>query len=406
MAEFDGVTVNQLEGGLGRRTPSADGVALLIVHEAVAATGLAVNTAKELLSVKNAEDVGITASYDDTNSILAHYHIDEFFRLSPSGTLYVVLANGSFTDAMLKQIVRDNADIKIIGVARNSAVAVLDFSAYIGGYQTAVDALKVEHLFIDAVLLEGNELDDAVAVAAYDDLRLEDAANVSVVGVQDPAIRALKAAYEGHAAIGSALGALTVRQVNEEIGSVNINNKPPFAKGQSTFPLTNTGTGRWLSAVLQNGIGVSTLAPSEKTALTAKGYIFAGSYPGLAGVYFSAGPTCTLASSDFAFIDKNRVWNKAARALRTALLPRVKSNILKDPTTGYIRATEAGDLEALGLKALDGMLAANEISGRDVYIDVQQIVDDANPLVVKASVVINGIAYDIMVDLGLTNSLL
>lgn len=405
MAQFDGVTVNQLNGGLGRRNPSTDGVMLLVVHEAVAATGLAVNTAKKLLSLQNAEDVGIDASYDDTNSILAHYHIDEFFRLNPDGTLYVVLADGSFTDAMLQAIIRSNTDIRGIGIARNNITPVVDFSAYIGGYQNLVDSLKAEHIYVDAVLVEGNVFSDATAVAAYDDLRTEDAPNVSVIAVQDPAIRALKAAYEGMAAIGSALGMLSVRGVNEQLGSVNINNKPNYAKGDSTYPLTNNGRGRWLSAVLQNGVAVSSLSTSEKTALTTKGYVFAGSYAGLAGVFFSSSPTCTLASSDYAYIENNRVWNKAARALRQALLPRVKGNLLKDADTGNIRATEVKELEQLGKNALAAMEASEEISGSDVYIDPSQNPQEDTPLVVKAQVVANGIIYDISVDLGLTNSI-
>jgi hypothetical protein len=405
MGQFDGVTVNQLNGGLGRRNPSSDGVMLMVISAAVAASGLAVNTAKKLLSLQNAEDIGIDASYDDTNDILAHYHIDEFFRLNPDGTLYVVLANGSFTDAMLKTIIRANSDIRGIGIARNSIVAVVDFSAYIGGYQNVVNDLRQEHVYVDFVLVEGNVFAPETAVGDYDDLREEDAPNISVIAVQDPAIAALKAEYVGMAAIGTALGALSVRKVNEQLGSVNIDNKPNFAKGQNTYPLTNNGRGRWLSAVLQNGVAVSSLSRTELNTLTAQGYIFAGSYPGLAGVYFSSSPTCTLLSSDYAYIENNRVWNKAARALREALLPRVKGNLLKEADTGNIRATEVKELEQLGKNALSAMEASEEISGSEVYIDPAQNPQENTPLVVKAQVVANGIIYDITVDLGLTNSI-
>jgi hypothetical protein len=405
MGQFDGVTVNQLEGGLGRKNPTSDGTMILIVNSAVAATSLAVNIALKLVALQNAEDVGIDASYDDTNDILAHYHIDEFFRIAPDGTLYVVLADGSFTDAMLQTIIKDNSDIKGIGIARNDDAELADFSAYVGGYQNLVNTLKTEHYPIDFVLVEGNEFDNAVAPATYADMRTEDAGNVSVIAVQDPAIRALKAEYAGHAAIGTALGSLSVRSVNEQIGSVNINNKPSYAKGQSTYPLTNTGRGRWLSAVMQNGVAVSTLSRSEKSVLTTKGYIFAGGYAGLAGMFFSSSPTCAMASSDYAYIENNRVWNKAARLLRAALLPRVKGNLLKEVDTGNIRATEVKELEQIGKSALEGMEASGEISGSGVFIDPAQNPQEDTPLVVKAQVVANGIIYDISVDLGLTNSI-
>ena len=317
----------------------------------------------------------------------------------------MVLADATFNDAAIKTIIRDNDDIRMVGLVRNSADAVVDFSAYVGGYQTLVNDLKNEHIYIDAILVEGNQFDDQVAPAAYDDLRDEDKKNVSVVVVQDPVIRALNAAYAKHAAVGSALGGLTVRNVNEELGSANIVNKPTYAKGTTTFPLTDTGRSRWLSAVLQNGVEVSSLSPSEKTALTTKGYIFAGSYPGLSGVYFNGAPTLSDITSDYAFIDKNRIWNKAARGIRAALLPRVKSNLLKDLTTGFIRATEAAELETLAKRPLTQMEAAEEISGSDVYINPEQNVNDQNPLQVNASIVANGIIYEIQVDLGFTNSI-
>ena len=60
-----GVSVNRLNGGLGRKNPTTDGVCLLVVGSAVAATSLALKTAKEFLSLTEVEAVGITASYDD-----------------------------------------------------------------------------------------------------------------------------------------------------------------------------------------------------------------------------------------------------------------------------------------------------------------------------------------------------
>ncbi len=404
MPEFDGVIVNQLDGGLGRRTPSDDGVAILVVGSGVATGSLAVNTAAKLLSYQNAVDLGIDASYDDTNSILANYHIDEFFRINPNGTLYVVLADGTFDNDALKAIIRDNTDIRMVGVVRNSADAEADFSAYIGGYQTMVNELKTEFIYVDAVIVEGNEFASETAIAAYDDLREEEAANVSVVAIQDPVIRALDAAYAKHAAVGTVLGGLTVRKVNEDLGSVNIIEKPSYAKGQSTFPLTDRGRGRWLSAVLQNGVAVSTLTPAEKTALTETGYIFVGSYAGLSGLYFNAGVNCAAIESDYSHIDKNRIWNKAARGIRLALLPRVKGNLLKTPE-GKIRPTEAAELQQLGKRPLTIMETAEEISGSSIYIDPDQTVNDQNPLQVKAQLQVNGIIYEIQVDLGLTNSI-
>ena len=70
--------------------------------------------------------------------------------------------------------------------------------------QKMVNRFREDHLYIDAVILEGvgkyiNSIADAV------DLRQLDAENVSVVIAQDPAWAAKDEAYRTHAAVGSAL---------------------------------------------------------------------------------------------------------------------------------------------------------------------------------------------------------
>lgn len=400
---FKGVTTNRLNGGLGRRNPTNDGVGMLIIGSGVAATGLAINTIQKLLSVENAETLGITAAYDDTNSILAHHHIDEFFRLAPDGTLYIVLATALFTDAVLKTTLRENDDIRFVGVVRNDATVIV-LANEIGRYQTVADELQAEHIHIDAILIEGSEYDGAVLAAAYEDLRALDKFKVSVVISQDPIIRALKAEYEKYAAIGAALGMLSVRRVNENLGSVNIERKPTAKKGTQDYPLTDSGRQRFIGAVLQNGVVVDGMSENEKKQLTTFGYIYVGSYVGYAGMFFNSSPTCALASSDYAYIENNRVWNKASRLLRAALMPRIKGNLLKDPATGFIRQIEATELEAIGLRAINTMVSSEEISGADVYINPEQAIDENTALVIKVELVINDIIYSIDVDLGLTTN--
>lgn len=402
---LNGVTVNRINGGLGRKNPSTDGVVLLVVGGAVAATGLAVNTAKELISLSEAEAIGITAAYDDTNDILAHHHIDEFFRINPNGNLFVVLDSGTFTSTMLKIILKENTTIKAIGVVRNDDEAPADMDVFVSGYQTTVDELRAESRNISAVFVEGGVFSSATLISAYPDARGYEAENVSIVIAQDPIIRAVKTEHETYAAIGSALGAFSVRSVNENIGSLDIETKPSAYKGNSTYPLTDSDRSRWLSAKLQDGRDFSSLTTVEIEALATKGYIAVGFYNGFAGYYFTDSHTCTESASDYSRIENNRVWDKAATLGRTALLPRVKGNLLKDPTTGYIRDIEAQELETLAQNAIETMEASGEISGVSVYIDPSQSVSDDSPLIVKGNVLFNDILHAMEFDLGLTNKL-
>lgn len=402
---LEGVKINRLNGGLGRKNPSTDGVCLLIIGGAVAATGLALKVAKELISIDDAVALGITPAFDDTNDILAHHHIDEFFRVNPNGNLFVVLDNNTITTAEIKNILKENSTIKAIGFVRNAALAPADMNVYVSAYQTMVNELRAESRHISAVLVEGGIFSNATLISAYPDARTYEAENVSIIIAQDPIIRAVKTQHETYAAIGTALGAISVRGVNENIGSLDIENKPFAFKGASVYPLTDTDKLRWLSAKLQDGRDFSSLTITEINALAAKGYILVGFYNGFSGYYFTDSHTCIESASDYSRIENNRVWDKAATLGRTALLPRVKGNLLKDPATGFIREIEATELQSLAENAIKTMEASGEISGVSIFIDPKQTISDDSPLVVKGQVLFNDILHSMEFDLGLTNKL-
>lgn len=402
---FEGVNVNKSSNGLGLKESIDDGVCLLIVGAGVVATGLAVNTAVELLSVQDAEAIGITPSYDDTNSILAHHHIDEFFRVSPEGNLFVILDDGNLTNAQIKTVLRDNPSIKTCGVVRNAAAAPADMDAYVSGYQTMINELRAENRNIATLLVEGSVFDKATLISAYPDVRSYEAPNVSVVIAQDPIIRAVKSEYQTYAAIGTALGAISVRNVNENIGSIDIEQKPGIYKGSSNYSLSSPSRQRFLSAGLQDGRTFGELLPAEIEALNSKGFIFIGSYNGYGGLYFNDSHTATTETSDYARMENNRVWDKAADLVRAVLLPRVKSNLAKDPQTGFIREIDAKELEIIAEKALERMISSGEISGASVYVNPSQVLTSDTPLVIKGQLVFNNIIHEITFDLGLTNKI-
>lgn len=400
-----GVTINRLEGGLGRRNPNTDGHMLLVIQGAVATSKVALKEVKKLLSAESAEALGIHPGYDDVNSVLAHYHISEFFRISPDGTLYIVLDDGTLTDAELSTILKAEASIRGVGIVRNSNTMPVDFGAVVAQYQDVVNTLETESRRIDAVFLEGVEADVSKDIASYPDLRALNARAISVVIGQDKAIRDLKPAYAGHAAIGAALGAFSVRGVHENLGSINIENKPNAYKGQRDYPLTSPLHDRFVAATLQNGRAYSDLTNAEIRELDEKGYIAIGNYNGYAGFFFTDSHTTTESASDYSRIENNRVWNKAARVLRNALLPLVKSNVLRNASTGVIAPVAVKELEGVGNAALEQMTAAGEISNAQTYIDPNQTLANDTALKVRAEVVFNGILHSIEIDLGLTSKL-
>ena len=382
----------------------ADGTGLLVIQNAPATAHLALKTVAGLNGVRDAEALGIDKSYDDTNNILAWYHIDEFFRISPGGKLYIILDDGSLTMDELKTVIKQHQDISFGGVVRNGT-GITDLSSFAGQYQNMINDLQNESFLISAWLVEGNELDPSKLITAYEDVRALNMPKIAVVIAQDPVIRNIKTQYESHAAIGTALGSISVRKVNENIGSVDIEKKPDAFKGQLTYSLTNAGKQRWMGAVLQSGKDVAELSLNDIQTLNAKGYLFVGYYNGFEGFYWNNSYTAVEAVSDYAHIENNRVWDKAAKIIRKVLLPRVKSTVLKDPRTGYIDEAVATGLEKLTEGKLSDMVADKECSGVGIYINPKQKLSDDTPLVVKAKVVHNDINHEFDVQLGLTDKL-
>lgn len=405
---FNGANINKLNGGLGR-TADSDRVVCVVVGMTLPG-GMAYNTAYELLDIETAEDLGITATTDDTNSELIYYHLSEMFRLSPGTKYWLIPVNkatalsGILADAALKAAIRGISGVNVLafaGLATPVSSALVDAVAV----QAFVTAFADEHLLIDGVFVEGVGAAVPLAVAAYPDLRTITAPNVSYVIAQDPAVASLKAGYALRAAIGTVLGMVAVRRIHEDLGSVDIEEKPSSRRGEENYSLTSEALGRWLSAALSDGTTFKSLSLAEQKSLTAKGWMYVGKFADYGGYYLNGCPTAVSKNSDYAYFNLNCIWNKAARIIRRTLIPKVRSKVPTDPTTGYMKSTWVSGCEADALRSLDVMVNAGNIDGKDVYINPAQAPSETTPMSVKAQVVVGKIVHEFDVDLGLTDKL-
>lgn len=393
MAKLHGVNIEKLQGGLQRLATGTDNHVGLIVSGLPAdAVATAINNSGKgiaLNSVFQAEEIGINPAYDANNSLTLHSDIVEFFRLAPEATLYLF---NSVVEADVIGFIGQNKEIKGFGVYITYNSGAPNLVTEIGAYQTIVNNLAIQNRLIDFVLIGANDLDDY-----SEDLRDLDAPAVSVI--------AACMADDGVTALGSALGMLAVRQINENIGSVDIVQKPLSKRGAQDYTLTDNNLGVWLNAYLSDGSDVEGIDYAALKAIIDKGYIVVAGYEGYSGYFFENSYTAIAESSDFAFIENNRVWNKAARIIRTTLLPRVKGIVKKDPTTGFIAPTTASYWKALIDNAIEQMEKDNEISGFETYIDYKQVVNNTQPVKVQASIVADGIVHEFEVAVGLTNNI-
>lgn len=405
---FNGVIINKVRGGLVRAADTSDRVVLLVCGATAIPPKLEDYKPVKLNSLQALEQLAWTEQTDRANKELLYHHTSEVFRLSPERELWVMIvpktkkASELATEAQFLSGLRAIDGVNTVGMA--GLTADEDLPTAVNALQQLVETMRDDHIYIDAVLLEGlgTYLSD---VDSAEDLRALEAENISVVVAQDKDVAQGDTAFNNYAAVGTALGMLSVRYVHENMGSVDIENHPRTAKGTPDYSMQDKQEGCWINPALSNGTLMTEVSKADQDTLNEKGYIYASSFQGYTGVFFSNSHTCTDKSTDYAYIEYNAVWNKAAKLVRNTLIPRVRGRIDADPSTGYISAETTAYWTGLLRQALDGMVNANDIADYDVYIDPQQAAVSDRPVKIQVKLVANGIVHEFEVDLGFTNKI-
>lgn len=321
-----------------------------------------------------------------------HYHIAEYFRGNPNSVLWVgffpVPSSYTFSEITLLQTAAAGA-IRQVGVFKDSA-------AYASADLTAID-LEIKtnndarHKPLSA--LYAADLKAMADITTVADLSVLTANKVSsVIGQDGAGLGAFLFLTTGKSVtqLGIALGMLSLSAVSEDFGQpskFNISNGtendvPAFANGQL--------------------LSASALSESALDAIDAKRHIFGQSYVGYAGTYFNDNHCAISLSSDYAYINDNRVIDKAIRGVYAALVPYLKSKIIKN-ADGTLADTSIAFFESQALQPLYQMARdqdLGEVSESDVYIDPTQNVVATNLLVVNIVLNENGIARNIQVPIS------
>ncbi|MNQ09860.1 hypothetical protein D3C85_226830 [compost metagenome] len=388
MSTLNDVVINKLSGGLGRRTPEQDMVSGLLFDGKPLAK-LELDKVERLASLEDAEALGITEGYD-SESQSVYYQVQQFFRMNPSGDLYIMKTKASsgadddiaasYEDIAGKALdmqEKANGNIRQMAIIHAGPTTFAQTLAAVATAQTQANLAYTDYMPFE-VILEGKgfNVEDAASLAELN------AENVSVVVAMDVEKAVL---YPDSAAVGLALGAISKAKVSENIAWIE------------KFNLTGEG---FAKAGFVGGEEVKTLGTLSD--LNEKRYIFARTHTGLPGVYFNDSSTCTTGTSDFAYVENNRTINKATRLLRTALLPKLASPVLVD-IDGKLPQSVSKSFEGLCRSALEAMVANQEVSDFDVYVDPKQNILATSELKVKAEITPIGTARKIMVDLGFKN---
>lgn len=389
------IIITKLSGGLGRREPNNDMVSALVANGVAVSGGVQLNTVYRLNSINDAIVLKIDSSYDSSNNILLYEHIKEYFRINPSGELWLLVVAQSVTYANMldktnangaKKILNEaEGKIRILAAAYNPSTPVSDFSdtlaAISKAQELAVDEFN-NHRPIE-VLLEGK----GFVLSGQSSLRSLNAPNVSVMVGQNLAIANAHTNYNNYAAIGTLLGAISKAAVNECIAWVE--------------KFNILGDNLLVPAIAKTKY--SEIASGNINTTNDNGYIFFRTYTGKAGIYFNDSFTCTLLTDDYAYIENNRTIHKAVRNIRSVLLPRLAMPVNINPNDGTISPEIIKQFENDGKRALEQMMSDGEISSMDVFVDPFQNILATSELKVQFSIVPTGTARKISVTIGFNN---
>lgn len=377
------------DNNLNRLTPSDNKVCALVGTGVAVAGKFNLGQVYTLLSANDAVLLGIDADYDDAHDVLVYHHIARLFMREPSSTVYFILADQTHSLADLadkallfakKALATNKGAIKFCGIFRNPAVGYVPVLANGLDSDVLAAAAKAQDLynseaayfrFADFVI-EGRDYNGTAAAAK--DLHTLLYPNVSITTLQDPAIAASNDAYAKYAALGDVLGLIMLAGLSQNVGELS-----------EAFNLTNAANNAFADVALSSGILVSEMSDADLALLDDKGYIF-GIYQGVDGFHLTDSYTCTALSDDYAYIENNRVMEAAIVLSRTKILPKTKSRLLVDQTTGLIVPEIKAGLENDLKNALQPLITSGDISGGvdasipDSYQDENGVVQVQNLL--------------------------
>ena len=395
---MNGVTFNRIDGQLGRTAPGEDHISMMLFDTASSAEF-------PVTEVNSLAEFESKLSITFSDSPIIHYHVSEFFRVAPNAKLYVGCIEDLDDEDVMEQIYALNGKIRQIGIYTKRAIDT-DFISDIG---TAMNNLALLNMPCSAVLsfkVEGGDL------PSLPNIHSVDRARVSVVIGGDGAGRGWYlqgmsfATNETVGVIGATMGIIARSSVNESIFWVAKNNlisDAPY-KGAIVDMIDDLSRELDVPVMDRDGSLVSTFTPGQLKVLQDKGYIFLLKHPAKSGTYFNDSLTASVITSDYLYIEANRTGDKADRVLYQTLVNDIGSNVLTDPTTGFILEESAVAIEAACQDAIDSAMRG-EISGREIIVPRNQRPAITSQLVVSRKIVVNAVLRNIIVNSSLNISL-
>lgn len=317
-----------------------------------------------------------------------YYHISEFFRIQPQGSLYVGIyaVPGSYTFSEIVTMQNAaNGSIRQFGVYKDlAAFASADITAIHNQCNTLVGLHK------ECIALYGADISAVADVSTLPDLSQLTANYCSAVISQDGGAQGASLYYaygKSITTLGATLGAVAKAKVSQSIAWVG------------NFNISN-GTECDIPAFANNTLYTNAIVTDNYlTNLQNYRYIFLRKFVGVAGSYFNENSTSIAASSPYAYIADNRTIQKATRGIYASVIPSLNSPITLN-ADGTLSDEAIAYFTGLAEAPLIQMIRDKELSGQKVTINSTQNILSTSKLIIAVSLVEIATGRNIQVNIG------
>lgn len=417
--------------------PSEDGIMMLFLKGIAVASTLALNTAYLLSKLSDAEDLGITAAYDSTNSVAVHQQISEFYNEAGDGALLWIVVTAVATNPyatyvasdVFKALVRYTgaADplnrAKMIGICYEvpaATQAAADFPTDVTDTITALQ-LTQQSLFNEgyqfSAIIDGYKMSDTVTIANLGTMATKSAYSISLCITGN--------LPNGVSAVGEALGRFARISVGHGFGAVEdgpLSNTAAYLTNGATIPVTGvlvvgkvytvlggsitynsvvknigdtftavTGFTTFTTAangyVVTGATPVGSLQPSDVTSLGKKQFMFMRTWFNHSGFYWNDGATCEQPAKQLSTQEYNRVANKISADALTFFIDEMGKNLPLNTATGNVD---------------QGYLNAKQAQFYQQYIGPISVVQGGTGDLSDGAIVITGLNFNVTKTLNFT----
>lgn len=337
------------------------------------------------------------------------YQISEYFRMNPNGVLWVDYESSYSSFNCLNVVQQQSGNlVNQFGVYNIGATTSAQITTDLNNIQSVAKTMFQPGYAPAVVLYAPNLYNYGSNLATLSNLRnLNDNYCSCIIEQDGNALGAwLSLMYNASVpAYGNILGLVSSGNVSQDIG--NPQNFNQVSTSYFSFPselsMPAFSNKQLFSYLFSTNFNLL-------SQLDSYGYIFGTTRANLSGTFVNDDHSCISITSNYAYIDRNRVINKAARLLYASLAPLINSSVIAN-SNGTISAQAIAIFNAAAKPNLDSMISNNNISAYPInpnatnspnglYINPAQNIVSTSTVAVTLNIVPIGIARSIQVTLG------